>query len=187
MFILILGILVFVGIHLLPTFASLRNRLMEQWGEKKYKGLFSVVTVAGLILIIVGKANAPFVHVWVPPSWGSLLALVLMPFSFMLLAAANMPSNIKRFTPHPMLWGITLWAAVHLSANGDLASLLLFGGIGAFALFDVVSANRRGATQSKERIPFAKDAMVVGAGLVAYGIFLFLHPYLFGVPAIYWG
>lgn len=187
MFILILGILVFIGIHLLPTFSARRNRLLEQWGEKKYKALFSLVSFIGLILIIVGKANAPFVHLWVPPVWGGLLALALMPFSFMLFAAANMPTNIKRLTPHPMLWGITLWAAVHLSANGDLASLILFGGIGAFALFDVVSANRRGATLSTEKVPWRKDAIIVGAGFLVYGVFLFLHPYLFGVPAFYLG
>ncbi len=184
MLILILGILVFVGIHLLPTFSALRGRLLAQWGEKKYKGLFSVVSFIGLLLIIVGMVKAPFVHLWLPPFWGKYLALLLMPFSFMLFAAANMPSNIKRFTPHPMLWGVTLWAALHLSANGDVASLLLFGSLGAFALFDIVSANRRGATESTEALPLSKDAMVVGAGLLAYGVLLFLHPYLFGVPVL---
>lgn len=185
MLILILGILVFIGIHLLPTFSSLRERLLAQWGEKRYKGLFSLVSFIGLILIIIGKADAPFVHLWAPPIWGRHLSLTLMPFAFMLFAAANMPTNIKRFTPHPMLWGVTLWAVVHLSSNGDLASFILFGGIGTFAIFDIVSANRRGATQSTEPVPLAKDGMVVGAGLLAYAVFLFLHPYLFGVPVLY--
>ena len=105
MFLLVLGIVIFIGIHLVPTNSSLRERLVEQLGVQKYKGLYALIALLGLIVIIFGKAYAPFIHLWQPPLWGRHLAMAVMPFAFYFLAAANMPSNIKRFTRHPMLWG----------------------------------------------------------------------------------
>lgn len=184
MALLVLGLFVFVGIHLVPTFASARQRLITRFGAGAYKGGFTVISFIGLILLIIGKANAEFVPLWTPATWGARAAMFLMPFSFMLLAAAYLPSNVKRLTAHPMLLGVTLWSAAHLAANGDLASVILFGGLGAFALFDMWSANRRGAAPSRVAQPITRDLAVVGAGLVAYGAVLFLHPYLFGVRAV---
>ncbi len=89
----------------MPSLAGLRGNLIGRLGENGYKGLFSVLSLAGLVLIVLGKSRAEFQHIYTPLPWGRDLALVVMPFSFMLLAAANMPSNIKRFTRHPMLWG----------------------------------------------------------------------------------
>ncbi|OGB20555.1 MAG: hypothetical protein A3I66_05750 [Burkholderiales bacterium RIFCSPLOWO2_02_FULL_57_36] len=184
MTLLVLGILVFVGIHLVPTFASVRQNLITRYGAQAYKGGFTVISFIGLILLIIGKAKADFVPLWTPATWGAQVAMLLMPFSFILLAASNMPSNVKRLTAHPMLLGVTLWSAAHLASNGDLASLALFGGLGAFALFDMWSANRRGAAPSKVAYPITRDIVVVAVGVLAYGIFLFLHPYLFGVRVI---
>ena len=184
MTLLVLGILVFIGIHLLPSFRFARGKLIGRFGAGGYKGMFSLVSAAGLILLIAGKAYADFTPVWTPPAWTRHLALTLMPFSFMLLIAAYLPSNIKRLTAHPMLWGVTLWSASHLAANGDLASLLLFGSLGVYALFDMWSANRRGAAPSSARYPATRDVAVVLAGLAVYVAFLFLHPYLFGVRAL---
>jgi uncharacterized membrane protein len=184
MTLLILGILVFIGVHLLPTFVPVRQRLIGRIGIGAYKGLFSIISLAGFVLLIVGKASADFVPVWTPPAGSRHAALAVMPFALILLFAAYLPSNIKRFTPNPMLWGVTLWATVHLLANGDLASIILFGALGAFALFDIVSANARGVTQSAKKYPMIKDAAVIAAGFIAYGALLFLHPYLFGVRVL---
>ena len=107
-----------------------------------------------------------------------------MPVAFVLVAGAYLPSNLKRYTRHPMLWGVTLWAALHLLANGDSASLLLFGGLGVYALCAMWSLNRRGVRKSDKTYPGRRDALVVVAGLVVYVAFVVLHPYLFGVPAI---
>lgn len=184
MFLLVLGVVVLAGIHLLPSFSFLRNGLVNRLGEGPYKGVFGVVAFLGLVLIIVGKANADFVPLWQPPVWGRHVAPVIMLLAFMLLSAAYLPSNVKRFTRHPMLWGVTLWSVAHLLANGDLASVVLFGGLGAFSLFGMWSANLRGATKSTTKHPLIRDAIAVIAGLVVYGVFLVLHPYLFGVPVI---
>jgi len=158
--------------------------LTTRLGSGPFRGLFSVISLAGLILIIYGKSKAGFVPLWEPPGWGKDVVVVLMVPSFILLAAANMKSNIKLFTCHPMLWGVALWSAAHLLANGDLASLFLFGSFGVFSLFAMFSANLRGATKQVTKYPFTKDAAVIVAGIVTYGVFMFLHPYLFGVAII---
>lgn len=182
MFLLVFGVLIFVGIHLVPTFSSLRQSLVDRLGSGGYRGMFAAAAFLGLVLMIVGKATADFVPLWEPPVWGRQVAPVLMLFAFILLAAAFMPSNVKRATRHPMLWGVTLWSLAHLLANGDLASLVLFGGLGVFSLFGMWSANMRGATKSKTKYPLMKDIIVAVVGLVVYGVFVVLHPYLFGVP-----
>ncbi|MBA2410978.1 MAG: NnrU family protein [Gammaproteobacteria bacterium] len=184
MLLLTLGIIVFVGVHLVPGFPALRERLAGRLGEGRYMALFSGVALAGLVLIIIGKSAADFVPLWQPPGWGRVAALLITPLAFVLLATAYLPTNIKRFTAHPMLWGVSAWAVAHLLANGDLASLVLFGGLGSFALIDMWLANRRGAEISATRQPLVKDLTALVAGLVAYGIFLTLHPYLFGVAVI---
>lgn len=190
MTLLVIGLILFIGIHSLPMFPSLRQAAVTRLELKGYKLLYAGIAALGLVLIVIGKWKADFVHVYTPPSWGRHPAMLLMLFAFILLPAAHMPGNIKRFTRHPMLWGIVLWSVAHLLANGDQASLILFGSLGAYALVDMISANRRGVTLQSERLPLRKDLMVLAAGLVTYFIFLVLHPYLFGpvlIPGLYFG
>ena len=186
MTLLVLGVALFLGVHLVPS-TGLRGRLVERIGMGRYKGLFSVVALIGLVLIIIGKGRAPMVPLWDPPSWGFTAAVLGMPLALMLFIASSSPTNIKRVTRHPMLWGVTLWAGLHLLSNGDLASLILFGSFGAFALFDMWSANRRGASLSTEKKPLWGDVLVVVVGFAAYGLFLYFHESLFGRTVLpYW-
>lgn len=184
MIILAIGITIFFGIHLVPSFVAFRHRIITRIGEGPYQGLFSVISLSGFILIIYGKFKAGFQPIWEPPLWSIKVSALLMLLSLVLLASAYMKSNIKRYSPHPMLWAVALWSAAHLFTNGDLASLLLFGSFALFSLFDMVSANLRGATKQQIKYPYTKDIVAIVAGVVAYGIFLFLHPYLFGVSII---
>ncbi|MCW8195613.1 NnrU family protein [Proteobacteria bacterium 005FR1] len=177
---LVIGLIIFIGTHAIPTFTGLRSSLATRLGEKRYKGLFSLVALVGLVLIIIGKARAEFVFVYDPPSWGRHLTMLLVLIAFILLPAAHMPTNIKRFTRHPMLWGVTLWGVGHLLANGDLASVILFGSFALYSPLAMLSANHRGAKLQEQRVPLRKDLMVVVAGFVVYAVFLFAHPYLFG-------
>jgi uncharacterized membrane protein len=181
---LVFGLTIFLGMHLFPSFVALRNKAITHLGEGPYKGIFSVISLTGIVLIVIGMSRADYLPIWEPPVWNRNLVLPLMVLSFILLAAANAPSNIKRFTRHPMLWGVTLWSAAHLLANGDLASILLFGAFAAFSLFDMFSANLRGATKQQEKLPVKKDVIAIIVGLVMYAVFVFLHPYLFGVAII---
>lgn len=184
MYILLSGILIFFGIHLVPGMTGFRRKIITSLGEGPYQGLYSIISLTGLILIVYGKSKAGFQPIWEPPVWMKHLAAVLMLPSFIFLVFANMKSNIKRFTRHPMLWGVALWSGAHLLSNGDLASMLLFGCFGVFSLFAMFSANMRGATKQETKYPFSRDAVAIVAGLVAYGVFIFLHPYFFGVSVI---
>ncbi len=185
MTLMIAGVVVFIAIHLVPTFPTARTRLIDRWGAGPYKGLFSLGALAGVTLMVLGFAYADFVPVWQPPAWGRHVTMTVMLPVFVLLAGAHMRSNLKRFVRHPMLLGVVLWSAGHLLANGDQASVILFASLGAFALFDMWSANRRGATKSTERVPAKFDFILLAAGGVTYIVILFLHPYLFGMPVLH--
>ncbi len=181
---LLLGLALLIGVHLVPAAPALRRGLVMRLGIGPYKGLFALIALAGLGLIIHGMGLAPFIAVWDPPSWGKGLVPVFMLPAFILLAGAYLPGNIHRLTPHPMLWGVILWAVGHLLANGDAASLLLFGSFALYSLFAIWSANRRGAAKATVTLTIDRDLIVVGVGAALYVGLVFLHDTLFGVAAI---
>jgi len=184
MLLLILGMVIFIAVHLVPTFVDLRQKLIGWKGEAFYKIGYSCAALVGLILIIVGKGRVAHVPVWDPPGWAYRATQITMLIALILLPAAYMPTNLKRFMRHPFLTGLALWAFSHLLVNGDLASIVLFGGFGVFALFDIWSSNRRGAEKTDKNFPIYFDVVLVAVGVIVFGIILHLHPYLFGVSAI---
>jgi len=122
---LIAGLALFLGIHVLPMFPSLRAALLARWGEPRYKGVFSVVSAVGLVLIVAGYAVADDrTRLFAPFPAARALAPFAMVASFILFAAANMRGHLRRIVRHPMLLGLLLWASVHLLANGDRAGPL---------------------------------------------------------------
>jgi len=183
MLVLSLGILTFFGIHLLPALSQ-KQALVDAMGEAPYKIGFSLVSLAGLGLIIWGFQLAPFEPLWTPWPWGRSLAMMLMPIVVILLCAANAPNNIKRFVRHPMLIGITLWAFLHLAANGDLASTLIFASFLVFALFDIAAVELSGRYRKIDPVSPAWDAGVVVAGLVVFGLLFYFHGSFTGMPLL---
>ncbi|HYD97008.1 MAG TPA: NnrU family protein [Noviherbaspirillum sp.] len=187
MTILILGLAMFLGIHLLPVLAGLRDALYDRLGEKGYKGMFSAVSAIGLVLIVIGYARAPSAPLLFQPFRAAiLLAPLAMIISFVLFASANMRTHIRRRLKHPMLLGLGLWSGVHLLANGELRATLLFGAFLAYAAIDLLSAVQRNAI--KTFAPVARqDMMAVGGGIVLALLVMAFHRHLFGVPAVHWG
>ena len=182
---LILGIVLFFAMHLVPAVPSLRGRLISVLGELGYKAAYSLVSLAGLVLMVYGFSQAPIELVYVPPAWGRDVVFVIMALSFVLLTAGDMKSNLKRFTRHPMLWGVVLWSGVHLTVNGNLAEVLLFGAFLIYSLVAMFSANIRGATLQQAKHPVKKDIIMLVGGIVVYAIFAkWLHPWLIGVAVI---
>ena len=189
MTILILGIIVLIGIHFVPAFPDLRDSLMARLGRNGYRALFSVVSLLGLALVVWGFAKAPVVQIWAPPVWTRHLALLLMLPVFPLLLAAYLPGKIKAKVRHPMLAAIKFWALAHLIANGDLASIILFGSFLAYAVVDRILVKRRGGAELVLAVSEAEarrnDLISFGAGLALYVAFLFwLHPLLIGVSPL---
>ncbi|HEY0844681.1 MAG TPA: NnrU family protein [Noviherbaspirillum sp.] len=185
--ILVLGLCVFLGIHLLPVATGARRALHARLGEKAYKGMFSLVAAAGLVLIVVGYARAPSEpRLFAPFPAAILAAPMTMIVSFILLAAANMRTHIRQLVKHPMLIGVGLWALVHLLANGEARATLLFGAFLAYVAIDLVSAVGRHAV--KPFTPVARqDMMAIGAGIVLALLVMAFHRFLFGVKSVPWG
>jgi uncharacterized membrane protein len=181
---LVMGLAVFFSIHVISSFRDVRDTLIARHGERVYKGAYSALSGIGFALIVWGKAKADFMPLWEPPAWGYSLALWVMPLAFILLIGAYIPSNLRRLTAHPMLWAVTLWAALHLLANGDMASTLLFGAFLAYSLYAMWSQTQRGARPSDNLHPLSRDIAVVVAGVALYAATYYAHRWLSGVPLV---
>src|SRR5690606_17697300 len=148
MMLLILGLAIFIGIHLMPTQMAARANLAGRFGEGPYKGLFSLIAFIGLVLIVYGFGEARYAPsgnplLWNPPRWTRHVTMTLMLPVFVLLAAAYLPGRISAAVKHPMLLSVKLWAFAHLLISGRLAQLLLFGSLLAWAVYDRISAKQR--------------------------------------------
>jgi uncharacterized membrane protein len=182
---LIAGLILFFGVHVLSSARPARQALVERMGEKRYKGIYSLISLIGFALMVVGMSKAPRLELWTPPEWGYYAAVWFMPVALISLAASIVPSNIRRMTAHPMLWGFTLWALLHLLANGDLASLLLFGAFGLYSVHAMSSQNARGARIADRRRSPGFDVAAIAVGLALYWLLLRFHGKLFGVSVLY--
>jgi uncharacterized membrane protein len=187
--ILILGLVLFLGVHSLAIFAPRwRERMQRRLGEGAWKGLYSLVSLAGFLLIIDGfgvARHAP-VLLYAPPYWMRYVAVLLMLPVFPLLVAAYLPGRIKQAAKHPMLAAIKFWALAHLAVNGSLADVLLFGGFLAWAVLDRISFKRRPPQVLRTAAPGRwNDTVAVVLGLAIYAAVIgWAHRWLFGVAPL---
>nr|WP_275944466.1 NnrU family protein [Microvirga flocculans] len=189
---LVLGLAVFLGIHSFSMARERRAALVATIGEGPYKGLYSLLSLTGVVLIVIGFGQyraGGYIPVWDPPVWTRHLAFLLVWIAFVCFAAAYLPGTIKARLKHPMLAGVKIWAFAHLLANGDLGSILLFGSFLAWAVVARISAKRRDvAAQHGGTAPPAgirNDVLAVLIGTAIYLAFLFrLHTLLIGVPLL---
>jgi uncharacterized membrane protein len=187
--ILILGLVLFIGTHLVTTQRDTRAALIARVGEGPYKGLYSAASIIGVVLIGWGfgiyRATG-WIDVWYPPNWTRHLAALLVLIASICVVAAYSPGRIKVTLKHPMLVGVKLWAFAHLMSNGDLGSIILFGSILGWAVVDRISLKRR-TDPGGPPIPvggIAKDVVAVIGGTALFLVLGFLfHPYVVGVPA----
>src|SRR3954462_6163531 len=144
--VMIVGLVLFFGIHTLTTQREMRARIVASAGEGGYKIGYSLLSAAGLALIVWGFAHyraTGWIDVWVPPTALKHLAVALMLPAVILVVASYIRGRIYTALKHPMLAGVKLWAAAHLLANGDLGSIILFGSFLGWAVFDRISLKRR--------------------------------------------
>lgn len=189
---LILGIVIFLGVHLVPTSPDLKAGLTERFGATAYKVAFGVLSFAGLVLIVMGYHKLQLmpdknVVLWDPPAFTSHIAVALMLPAMIFLVAYLVPSRIRTAVKHPMLIAIKTWALAHLIANGDLASLILFGSFLAYAVYDRITLKRRVTTAPVNVIAPSpiNDVIVVVGGIALFAfILLWAHHYLIGVAPI---
>jgi uncharacterized membrane protein len=184
MWIMIVGLVLFLGIHLVPVVPPLRDGLIVRMGDNRYKAVFSIIAAFGLVLIIAGYWLRPDrVQLFPPSPAARMLAPWLVSAAFVLFAAANMPTHIRRAVRHPMLIGLMLWSGVHLLANGDVAGTILFASFLAYSVVDLVSAISR--RTGKAFVPQWKfDAMALGGGLLLAYLTMYFHADLFGTAPV---
>jgi uncharacterized membrane protein len=162
--------------------APFKPNLVASLGVKKYKIIFSVISLLGLGLIIYGFSLTNFVPLWDPMPWGRSVAFATMPLAVIMMCAADMPNNLKRFVRHPMLIGLILWSSTHLAANGDLASTILFLSFGLFALLDFYLVSVGGRYKAKKPVSVLWDIAVVVVGLILFGVLAHFHGSFTGMP-----
>jgi uncharacterized membrane protein len=144
MALLVLGVALWWVTHLFPILApAARGRAVSAMGLDPYKGLFALVSLGAVALMVVGFRQAEVVNLWFPPAWTVHLNNLLMLLAVALLVARDMPSGLRRRIRHPMLTSVKTWAVAHLLVNGDLAAIVLFGGLLGWAVVAVIGSNRR--------------------------------------------
>ncbi|MBV9561093.1 MAG: NnrU family protein [Bradyrhizobium sp.] len=187
---MILGLVLFLGVHAFTTQRNARARLIASMGESGYKISYTVVSLAGLVLIVWGFAHyhaSEFWPVWTPPTFLKHINTALMLPAVILVVAAYIRGRIYTAVKHPMLAGVKLWAFGHLLANGDLGGIILFGSFLAWAVFDRISLKRR-SDSGGPPIPVggvSNDLIAIVVGIIAYLALAFaFHPIVLGIPVM---
>lgn len=185
---LILGLVLFLGAHSVRIYGDdWRTRMRARLGENGFKGLYSVLSLLGLVLIVRGYGDARLdpVALWTPMLWTRHLAALLVLVAFVLNFAAYVPGNqIKARLHHPMILGVKVWAFAHLLANHTLADLVLFGSFLVWAVLDYRAARQRDARAGTVYAPgrLSMTLVTVAVGVAGWAVFVFwLHGWLFGV------
>ena len=188
--VMISGLVLFLGVHALPTQRKLRGRVIASLGEAGFKIGFALISVLGIVLIAWGFSHyraTGWIDVWNPPTALRHVTVALMLPAVILVVAAYIRGHIYVTLKHPMLAGVKLWAAAHLLANGDLGSMILFGSFLGWAVFDRISLKRRADTGGPP-IPvggWGNDMIAVAVGIIVYLALAFaFHPVVIGVPVV---
>lgn len=184
---LITGVLLWSIVHLTKSVApGIRSALRQKLGASPHQGLVAVLVLGSVALMIYGWRSAIPEFVYDAPSWGRHLNMLLMLIAIYLFGVAQGKSRIKQIIRHPMLTGMLLWALGHVLANGDSRSVVLFGGLGLWALISIFTVSRNeGAWVKPEQVPsLGREALSVVIALVLYGILFASHRWIAGVPLV---
>lgn len=183
MMLFLAGLAIFFGSHLFTAFArEARAGLVKKLGAGPYKGLYSLISLAGFALIIIGWRSADASVLYAPPAWTRHIAYLLTFAAFIALAASQLPKGkIAATLKHPMLVGVKLWAFAHLLVNGEVRSVILFGAFLAYGVIDRIAVKKRGDNGPAPG-PAMNDLIATAVGVGAWAaVYFALHPYIAGV------
>ena len=197
---MILGLILFLGTHSLRIFAEdFRTSAIERMGPNAFKGVYSLISLAGIILMAKGHDNALVSSTWgwTPATFTRHLAVLLMLFAIIMLVSTYIPNNhIKSKLKHPMILSVKVWALAHLISNGEGANVILFGSFLAWAVIDFRFARQRDrqithdiagelSISSSATNSTASTIICVLLGAVIWiALVAYLHNLLFGVYPI---
>jgi uncharacterized membrane protein len=181
---LICGFILFFGLHCMPDIGNSRQKLFDKFGEKAYMALYSLVSLAGLVLFIRGLSAIPAQQLWQPFDGSWQLSLVLMWFSLYCMTSMFLPSSVHRITRHPMLLGVLFWSLAHLVSNGQLKDLVLFGSFLILAAYKIPALNKRKPGDKAGAPGLGKELVAVGITAAVFIAVLYAHTWIAGVPLI---
>jgi uncharacterized membrane protein len=181
MILLAFGVLFTALLHLVAAIPSLKSRLKAAVGERAYGPVFGIASLVGIVIIVFGWRASDFVPVYDPPEWGRHANFLFTLVAFVCLGIFIFRGSLRQKLRFPMAFAAILWATGHLLANGDLASLILFGGFLAYALAHLAIGIANGVRPSPE-VRAGHDLLSVLIGIALYGVMAQLHGALIGVP-----
>ncbi len=183
MYLLIFGLLLWSGVHFIPSLAiPLKTKWKNFLGDKNYKISFSAIVVLSLVLIALGWRSISPTLLYIPFQTAHPISLVLIVLAFILFGSSHHVTRIKQFIRHPQLTSIIVWSFAHLLSNGDDRSIILFGGMGIWAILEVFAINRREGAWEKPAIPsWSVEIKGIGISLVIFIVAALAHPFIAGV------
>lgn len=176
---LFFAVVLFAVIHLIPAFPSLKARLKDRLG-KAYGFLFAAGSILSLVLIVLGWQIADRTQIYDPPGWGFAANLALSFVAFLLIGVFLFRGRARQVLRLPLAMAVVLWATGHLLANGDRASLILFGGLLAYGVTHFVAGFAQGFRPSPE-VRGGHDAIALFVGVALYGVMIQMHQHIIGV------
>ena len=191
MFVLALGLVLMLGVHVFASLRGPRGRLAERIGADRYRGLHTLAAALGLALIVWGfiryRADA-WDQIWAPPAHARDLTWTLMWFALVSLACLyGKPSRIRGWLRHPLLASVTLWSLAHLVSNGDAGGMLMFGAFFVWSIYARIALELRGDHGAAPSAAFTRaDAIALVVATILWAALATLHPYFAGVVAVDW-
>lgn len=184
MTLILIGLILFCGVHLLPSLApGLKASWLVKLGEGGYKGTFSLLLLAGIASIVLGWRSTLPEHLYLPSPDLRLPAVALVLVAFLMLVVGSRNSRIRQWVRHPQLTGLLLWALAHLLLNGENRSVLLFSGLALWSFVEILAISKREGLWVKAEIPsLGTEAVTIGITAVVVGAMIFGHPYFTAVP-----
>lgn len=188
MTLLIIGVLLWSCVHLYPSVFPQRREVMVERLGSKYQGIYALLIVFSILLMVIGWKTTIPEPVYNSPVWGRHLHMLTMLIAILLLGAGSSKgiSRIKQYIRHPMLTGVMVWGIGHLLANGDIRSLILFGGLTIWAILNQITINRRDGTWVKpaEVAGFKREGILVVITVVVYLVLFMTHRFYSGMPIV---
>ena len=183
---LIAGVLIWSLLHFMPAVPlEFRASFINKTSENKYKALAGILIILSIVLMVMGWKAVSSSLVFTPFSWGDELCFVLMLLASVMFFAPYIHNSVSRLVRHPQLLGFIFWGVGHIMATGQLRNLVLFGGLCAWAIIEILLLNRRdGAWQKPGPASVKSNIKLLVPSIGFFLIFVFTHLSLFGVPAL---
>ena len=192
MFILALGLVLMLGVHVFASLRGPRGRVVDRIGADPYRGVHSLVALLGLVLVVWGFTRyraSDWDQIWAPPEHARDVTWTLMWLALVSLGCAfqKTPSRIRGWLRHPLLASVTLWSLAHLISNGDAGGMLMFGAFFVWSIYARIALELRGDHGAAPSAAFTRaDAIALVVATILWAALATLHPYFAGVVAVDW-